>query len=322
MEMQTESATGGESQISTTDANEAAVTEASASATENTQQADGQAAANAIAEQAQFTPNFKFKVGDEEKEFDEFVRGAIKDAETEKKIRDLYTRAHGLEPLKTRLTGEVESWKTKTTEAVQKYGALSESLQALSHYVNKGDFDSFFGALKIPEQAVYKWLQGKIQEQDMTPEQRANLVRQREESQRLYMLERQNQELMQKQQAFQVEQNLSLVDSTINSPEVSAIAQAFDQKVGTPGAFRNEVLKRGVALYHLHGRDLSPAEVVQDLLATMGKVIGPVTQTAQTQTPAATQKPPIIPNIAARSNSPVKTAPKSIKELKERAASM
>lgn len=269
----------------------------------------------------QYTPNYKFKVGEEEKEFDEFLRGAVKDSEAEKKLRDLYTRAHGLEPLKTRLTGEVESWKTKASEYNQNYSKLTESLNSLSHHVNRGDFDSFFGALKIPEEAIYKWIQHKIAEQDMTPDQKASLTRQREDSQKLYMLERQNQELVSRQQEFQIQQNTSLLESSLQSQEVSSVAKAFDEKIGTPGAFKSEVLKRGVALYHIHGRDLSPQEVIQDLLSTMGKVFTP-NQASAGVGATGQAKPPVIPNISGKSGSPVKTAPKTLKEIRERASTM
>lgn len=325
-EVNTDTTQTGGSQTSVSDvgatgdagAQASAAASTGAQGTANAQATDG--AAGVVGE---YTPNYKFKVGEEEKEFDEFVRGAIKDSESEKKLRDLYTKAHGLDSLKTRLTGEVESWKGKAGEHVEKYSQLSQSLSNLSHMVNRGDFDSFFDALKIPEAAVYKWVNRKIQEQEMSPEQKADLARQREEGNRLFALERQNQDLMQRQQSFQLEQNRMLLDATLSQNDVAPIAQAFDEKVGAPGAFRNEVLKRGVALYHIHGRDLPPAEVVQDLLQTMGKVFQPgqVVQGGQTHV-APGQKPPVIPNVSAKSGSPVKSAPKSIKELKERASLM
>lgn len=290
--------------------------------------APASAAANANAVPSVFTPNFKFKAGDVEGEIDEIVRPIIKDADTEKKIKDLYTKAHGLDALKSRLTGEVESWKTRHTESATKYSALSESLANLSGYVNRGDFDSFFSSLKIPQQAIYKWVNSKIEEQNMSPDQQAMLQRQREESNRLHIMEKENQRLLQQQEQFQMERNSSILDQTLSSPEISSIAREFDTRVGTPGAFRTEVLKRGVALYNIHGRDLSPSEVVADLMGTLGKVFQPQGQATQTlpvgnqPTPSApATKPPVIPNIQGKTASPVKSAPRSIKELREKANS-
>src|SRR5688500_3044500 len=45
----------------------------------------------------QYTPNYKFKVMDEEKEFDDFLKGAIKTKEDEEKLRDIVTKAYGLD---------------------------------------------------------------------------------------------------------------------------------------------------------------------------------------------------------------------------------
>jgi hypothetical protein len=318
MEVNTETAQAAESNIPANAegiAAAAVVTDPPAATT------DASAAANANAAPAPFTPNYKFKSGEVEGEVDEFLRPIIKDADTEAKIKDLYTKAFGLDKVKTRLTGEVESWKGKATEVTEKYGKLSESLSALSHHINRGDFDSFFGALKIPEAKVYQWLQKKLQEQDMTPEQRSDLQRQREEGNKLYLLERQNQELMQRQEQFQAQQNQVMLDQTLSSPEIASIAQDFDARVGVPGTFRQEVIKRGITLYHLHGRD--PHEVVADLMGTIGKVFTPAAGATglQANTQAAVpQKPPVIPNVQGKSSSPVKTAPKSIKELREKAA--
>jgi hypothetical protein len=325
METTTDNTQGMESNIQPTDA-AAASTGGDTSGVDALAAAAASATANANAGQPTFTPNYKFKAGDFEGEVDEFLRPIIKDADTEKKIKDLYTKAHGLDAVKSRLTGEVESWKTKANDHIGKYTQLSESLSNLSFYVNRGDFDSFFNALKIPQAAVYKWVNAKIQEQEMTPEQRAETQRNREESHRLFLLEKQNQELMQRQEAIQVERNMSLLDQTISSPEVSSIAQEFDAKVGMPGAFKTEVLKRGVALYHVHGRDLHPSEVVKDLMGTLGKVFQPTQASAGMQgnqgQAAPPQRPPVIPNVQGKSTSPVKTAPKSIKELRERASNM
>ena len=40
-----------------------------------------------------YNPNYKFSVMDKEHEIDEWLRPVIKDAEMEKKVKDLYTKA-------------------------------------------------------------------------------------------------------------------------------------------------------------------------------------------------------------------------------------
>jgi hypothetical protein len=264
-----------------------------------------------------YNPNYKFKVVDEEKEFDDFVKPIIKNKELEEKFRDLYTKAHGLEPMKTRLKSELEQIKSEASDFKTKHTNLIGQLDVLSHYVNAGDFDNFFKNLRIPEQAIYKWVQAKAREQDMSPEERADVQRRRDENERLYHLEKQNQDLMQRFEQAQVEQGQAQLRMILARPEVSSIQQAFDTQVGQPGAFMNEIIRRGVAYHALNGVDLPPEQVVQEVMQTFGKVVNPMTgQTTQAV------KPAIIPNVAGKSSSPVKQAPKSIADLKKIAEAM
>lgn len=289
---------------------------------EKTETTAAQATAAAVAQA--YAPNFKFKVYDEEKEFDEFVRPVITNKEAEEKLRDLYTRAHGLDGLKTKhekLRAEFETLQPIKT----KYGNLAESLGALSYYVGKDDFDSFFQTLRIPENKIYQWVQRKIQEQEMSPEQKADLQARREEQQRLYVLEKQNQEAMARLESFESQQNRLQLESVLAKPEISTVAQAFDTKVGRQGAFMEEVIKRGVTLYHMTGQDLPPEQVVQDLMQTIGKVIEPMAaspQATQMTSNMGQAKPPVIPNIQAKSVSPVKKAPRSIEDIRKLASTM
>lgn len=275
----------------------------------------GQAASTA------YVPNYKFKVGDEEKEFDDFVRPIIDRKDVEEKLREIYTKAHGLEPAKARLKTELDDVRAEAGTFKEKYANLQTSLGRLSHLVNTDDFDSFFQSLKIPEQKLFKWMQRKIKEQEMPPEERQEIARQRNENARLYDLELQNKSLQEKIETWEKEQNYSRLNTIIAGPEVSPIAQAFDAKVGTPGAFYNEVLKRGVALYHIYGKDLPPDQVVADVMATIGKIV-PVEQSAAGQDAAMSTKPAVIPNVSGKSTSPVKKAPRSLSELKQLAETM
>lgn len=291
---------------------------------ENTATPQGTETPAAAAVAQAYAPNFKFKVYDEEKEFDEFLRPVITNKDVEDKLRDLYTRAHGLDGLKTKhekLRAEYETLQPIKT----KYGNLAESLGALSYYVGKDDFDSFFQTLRIPEDKIYKWVNRKLQEQEMSPEQKADLQARREEQHRLYMLEKQNQEALSRLESFESQQNRMQLDSVLAKPEISSVAQAFDTKVGRQGAFMEEVIKRGVTLYHMTGQDLPPEQVVQDLMQTIGKVVEPMAASPQAtqMTPNMGQaKPPVIPNIQAKSGSPVRKSPRSIEDIRKLASTM
>jgi hypothetical protein len=62
-----------------------------------------------------YTPNTKFKVMDKEHEFDAWLAPHIKDAETEKKAKELYEKAYGLDYVKPKYEAsqkELEQYKT------------------------------------------------------------------------------------------------------------------------------------------------------------------------------------------------------------------
>src|SRR5688572_23823320 len=53
------------------------------------------------AQTQQYTPNFKFKVLDKEHEIEERFRKLIKDADSEKMIRELHEKSFGIEAIKS-----------------------------------------------------------------------------------------------------------------------------------------------------------------------------------------------------------------------------
>jgi hypothetical protein len=100
-----------------------------------------------------YKPNFKFKALGKEMEIDKFLHDAIKDAESEKKIRELYEKAHGLDyikPMRDRLQEENQA-------LVQEKQGMDYQLKALSHFVQTDNMGAFFQALKIPEDKVLKY---------------------------------------------------------------------------------------------------------------------------------------------------------------------
>ena len=276
---------------------------------------------------AAYTPNYKFKVRDEEKEFDEWVKPILKDSDTETKIRDLYTKAHGLEPLKQRLSQEVEEYKTKYQTLDGDYSGLSQQLSKLSFHVNNKDFDSFFEGLNIPKTAIYEWVNRKIEEQGMSPEQKSAVEHQRQMQHRLYELEQQNKSFTSQFENVTTQGLVSQFESELARPDVQTIAKAFEEKVGQPGSFRTEAIKRGIALTAQLKRDATPQEVITEMMATYGKILSQPSPAAMGgassgNPPVVPAKPPTIPNIGSRGGSPVRQVPKSIADLKQRAAEL
>lgn len=284
---------------------------------------DAQAAAAAI---AAYTPNFRYTVpGEKEKkelEFDDWAKKLIKDSDTEKKVRDLYTKAGGLDHLKNAR----DKFKSEAETLRGEYSDTKKALGVLSGYVEKNDMQSFFEALKIPEDKVLKYALDRIQYRELPPEKRQEYDQMRDATRRAAILEDQNKHLYEQYEKAQVESRSRDLETTLSDPNITQVSQAFDQRMGA-GAFRNEVIRRGQYYWAVNKQDIPPAQAVQEVL----RMIGGVPQApamnpnlSQAVTPDATpvdrqasEKKPTIPNIQGKGTSPAKRLPKSISDLKK-----
>jgi hypothetical protein len=264
---------------------------------------------------------------DKELEIPEWVRQAIKDADTEKQAREIWEKAHGLDIVKPRL----QKTREQLHEVAQENTQIKAQIQDLREMVAVNDFDSFFQALKIPAEKILQWAVDKANYEELPPDQRQILDRQQAS-------ERQNR-LYQKQLAAQEAQSREYVSqakayglqAVMAKPEVQSFAEAFDSRAGKQGAFWEEVCTAGeMAWYSSEGKvDLTPEQAVQQVMGKYGKFVSPAAPAAPQapaapngQTPPAAQKapaqkPPVIPNVGAAPQSPMPKKPGSVEDLKK-----
>lgn len=270
------------------------------------------------AEKPVFTPNLSYKVQGKEKKFADWLQGAITDSEKEKAIRELYEKADGLDIVKSGFDRTTKEYQTLQAE----YNDVANTIGVLRSHLQHGDFDAFFSDLKIPKQAIQKWVLEDLQAAELPPEQRQardarwNAVRQSS------TLERENARLQQEIERYraETEQNQLMqrqreLDSALSDSAVSSVMQEYDQRAGRIGAFRDEVIMYAAARNMATGNDMSVQEAVQGVLNLMGKAAGAGTISAG-QVQAAQTKKPVIPNIQGSGVSPVKKSPKSVDELR------
>lgn len=268
-----------------------------------------------------FTPNYKFKVHDEEKEIDEMYRGLIKDQETEKKIRELHEKAYGLDVQKPKY----EKMKGEFQEVSTKYGNIDKSLKQLSAYVQNGDLGSFFQATQIPKQMIFEYVKKELELMEASPEQRAEVERVQAERRRLYSLEQENSDLKTRFETESQSARVMELSTALASPVVSSVATSFDAKMGS-GAFKMEVIKHGLAVSQTTGETISVQQAVQETVEKWKSFFGEMPQASAAQggsmeTASQAQAPkPTLPNVSGRSASPLKAGPRSIDDLKKIAA--
>lgn len=280
-----------------------------------------------------YTPNFKFKVLDKELEIDEQFRGLIKDADSEKKVREIFEKAHGLDHVKA----DRQTIRQELQTVKQEFGNLNESIETLSHFVRTDNLQSFFDALKIPEDKVLRYAYQRLQYREMTPEQRAQIDGQSQAQRDAYFLQKENESLLKTSAQTTEAMRRTELDTHIAQPQVASVAQAFDARVGKPGAFMEEVINRGKYHWFANQKDISVADAVAEVMNLIGGAPASAPQVPQNgllnpsgqqagagQTPGQIQQQqqakPVIPNIRGNGNSPAKKIPRSIADLRKLAA--
>lgn len=265
-----------------------------------------------------YTPSFKYKVAKEEKEFPEAYRAFVKDETSEKAIRELLEKSDGLEHIKGQHSKLYETYQQVATE----HQNLTQGLAQIGEMVKAKDFDSFFEVTKIPEQAIMEWAVRKAQEAQLPPERKQEIEAQRFAQKRAQELEHQSNSVQQMliEQASQT-RRLELKMAT-SRPEYSTFIDTFDAKVGTPGAFMDEVVKYGKQVWDTQQVDISPEEAVKAVYTHYSKIMGqPQVQGAVATQPtvmrSGQKSPPVIPNIQGDTTSPTKAPVKTLDDLRK-----
>jgi len=273
----------------------------------------------------EYKPDYKFKANNKEHEIPEILRGIIKSEKEEKYLKDIYQKAYGIEPIKERLN----SIRGEYQQLQGSYNSVMDQVGEARTAYNRNDMDTVFDVLKIAPEKVLQWAVEKVQLSQMPPEQRQALESRRMAEQRAYQLEKQSSQSEQaamQQQAQYLGQMLELV---LERPDYSAVAQAYDSRKASPGAFRELVIRVGESEHALTGKVLSPLEAAQKAMEWIGEMPKPAQPAAQappaqqaTATPATnTKKPNTLPNMAnagARTGSaPAKGKIKTLDDLKK-----
>lgn len=271
-----------------------------------------------VGEAPAYVPNLKFKVHEEEKEFDEFLKPAIKDAETEKKIRELYEKAYGLDAIKPKH----EELKTKYPEMEQKYNELQSTIKEVMTLRDK-DLDSFFEQLGLKEDQIAKWMLQKLEKLNLPPEQRQVYDQYEETRRRNYALEKQIQDIEARTQAQAVQARTLELETVLQRPEVAAIAKSYDSARKQTGAFRELVIREANAEFRTSGRDLTAMEAAKAAMDLLGEAYTSKANEVSSPAPVTTEKPlPVLPRVTGKSVSPTNKQPRSIDDLKKLASNM
>lgn len=324
-------------------ASQAGANDAAASATEGAQGAKGTEAqapaatdggsqkevvepANGEAEAPKFIPKNKFKVMDSEHEVPSWMLEAIKNAETEKEALDLLTQAHGLSHVKENL----QTTRKERDEVRSKFDSTMRDISEVKQAYQKGDIDLFLDKLQIPHERMLQWAVDKVNYSQLPPDQQRVIDERRDAQRKADLAEKQVGTYEQRLYEQMRTAKTQLLQAGLARPDVKTFADTYDAQTGKSGAFLDEVVAAGnLAWAQSNGTvDLTPEQAIEQVMQKWGKFIQPGNGAAAAasavipgpgsvvQAPASA-KTAVIPNVAGRSTSPMKSKPRSLDDLKK-----
>lgn len=294
---------------------------------------DEKIAAAAAAAAKEFKPDFKFKFmgvdGKQiEKEIPKEIQSLIKDEATEKAIKQLYSKAEGLEGV---IAHRAEVQKERDAFRGEAQG-LKDGINSLRADYQRGDLDSFFNKLKIPIERVMQYALEKAQYLELPADQRAKIDAQRASERKTFELQNQNTGMNTALQQEMAKARSYMLEATLMKPDVTTVAASFDAQFGKPGLFKQTVINHGKNVWNDSGGkvDLSPEQAVQQVMEMYGLKAGVALPAKVEGTTTTTEKPTAntvlkvdkptttIPNIrGSQGASPLPAKAKSTEDLKK-----
>lgn len=280
------------------------------------------------AESLQYNPNFEYKVKGETREFDPRLRAAIKSPEDEDYIRDLVTKADGIDSYKEKVT-EYESKITEHEDMIAQLGQRKTDLETfytnLISERNNGNLRGVTSSLGLSEDDILKYAVEIARERNLPAEERMRVQQQRqlEEQNQLAQAQMiQQQRQMQAQlQNTQSELQAQQVDAELKELRFAISNQHNDLANALKGNNLNleeEVIATGRYLQSQSDKTITVADALN---ATVAKY-APYVKTQQavqqpTQPPAPVKRLDAIPTVAGGATVPVSSQPKSLEDLQK-----
>jgi hypothetical protein len=265
----------------------------------------------------EYTPDFKYSVKDEEKEFPKWMQEGIKSKEDEESLRDLFTKVEGLDGIKESRTKLEEDFTTYRDGVTNDIYPVLDKIAEFDKANTMKDFGKAWELSDVkPTDVIDFMMMDKELSQTLYEKvlEQINLEPQALEAQRV------NYQGQQSTQALQM-QNDNL-NARLNSMEANTYSQALEfaisqsndkatafDAINGEGAFRGFVNEFS-AMKKQGGLNLQPHEAVSQASAMLGlstpgqantgTIIN--NQELPQVTPQATKQPQPLPNVGTGSN--------------------
>jgi hypothetical protein len=217
-------------------------------------------------EEPEYVPNYSYKVKDQELEFDELLKTAVTSKESEELLRDLHTKAAGL-----------DSYKNKYSELEGKYGNMETQAKSLvTGYKNLRDFrdernfHKMADAMGVDASFVTEWALALDDHNNLPEEQKMMIENSRRMEAKLASMEQQMNNYQQTSQRELIDNQVNELKGLISSDEYSDVANVMEM-VGVD--FGSEVLRVGHEIYKETDSEPPVGEVVKMVSEKYSKLL-------------------------------------------------
>lgn len=301
---------------------------------------DGEPAAAAAP--AAYKPNLKFNALGKEFDLPEWAAKGITDEKSEKEIKEVFEKAHGLEHVKMRNTELSKNLENVSGEHEVLVDGVKELSNIYKEAVETGNayrLRDFFSKLKIPREVILQYAAAEVEYMEMEAGQRQMVDNQLRAQQEAREQRAQSSQFQNSAYQAEVRARTIQLDTVLAKPEIAAAVQAFESQPGRkPGDFKMEVVRNGRYAWTVDKVDLSVEENLNQVIQRFGlnalqapapqaqqapqaqaqpNAQAPAAPQAPAVIPAAHQKVPVIPSVNGRNTSPTKQKPASIADLRE-----
>lgn len=293
-----------------------------------------------------FTPNPKFTAVGKEYTLPEYLAKAITSPEQEKELKDVYSKAMGLDHVKQRFQEVSDKHVNLEKEHLEVTGGIQELADIYAEAVQAQNpliLNDFFQKLQIPPSVILQYAEALSNYLSQDPASQQAVAGQLEAHRRARVLSQQNQQFSQSNFQSSVQARTMEMNTALARPELAPTVQQFNAQYGE-NAFQAELVRNGIYVHKTTGRDISIAENVAQVMQRF-RLQGapapgqapqvpqataqqqPQSQAPQNQAPSpqANGKPvvpaqphnkvPVIPGVNGKSGSPTKQQFRSAEDL-------
>jgi len=272
-----------------------------------------------------YSPDYSFKVRNDDFEFDEKLKPFITSKEIEDHVRELYTKSHGIDYLKKGLdekSSAINQLTSNHTQLKEEYDAMMYGFNKLDSMAKK-DFTNFQKSLKISDDIILNRAAEILEYQEADQFKRQEIDRLYRERMDGYSKENELMQLQKQNEVLYRNQHDIAFNQAFNDPQVSGFKEEFDSRMGE-GAFEKQVREFGSVVWNTQKKYIPPHEAVNAIMGRYSPFIGgQPTNGVSSQSETTTHKtvadaPKPIPNLGGgKSANPTKRKFKSLAEMRK-----